>query len=325
MSGDLRPKVVLADRSPGLSSSALSRLSGLSVVALEGSEPEELLVAHVKDAFAVITGLRRLPGDAIRTCPGLKLVAVPGAGFDHVDIAAATERRVYVANAPGANAVSVAELALGLMIGVARSFPQAYLAVRAGMWKDDSVRQAIVGVELCGKTAGIVGMGNVGRELARRLKALGMKVLSFTRRPSADRERETGAKFVPLDELLRWSDFVVLCCALTPETRGLIGRRELELMKPSAYLINVARGAIVDEGALVEALLRHTIAGAALDVLAVEPPRSDHPLFHLDNAIVVPHLGSRTNDAIERVSHAVVDEVLRVLSGLPPVNWVNRW
>jgi len=323
MTVERRAKVVLADRSPGLSTSALAKLSDMHLVQLEGSEPEELLLSEMRDAFAVVSGLRRISREVITSSPRLRLVAVPGAGFDHVDVAAATEYGVYVSNAPGANAVSVAELALGLMIAVARSFPQAYLAVKSGWWTDDSLRQKIGGVELTGKTAGIVGLGHVGRELAKRLKALGMDVICCTRHPSQEREQRTGVKLVTLEDLLRSSDFVVICCALTPETHRMIGQREFGLMKPGAYLVNVARGAIVDEVALEEALKNRTIAGAALDVLTVEPPGRDHPLFHLDNTVITSHLGSRTLDAIDRVSQIVVGELLRVWAGLPPIYLVN--
>lgn len=323
MSARANLKVVLTDKAPALSPPAVAKLSDLHLVQLEGTEAEERLLSEMRDAFAVVTGLRTISREAIAASPGLKLLVSPGAGYDHIDVAAATEHGVYVANAPGANAISVAEIAVALMFAIARSLPQSYSAAKAGLWVDDSLRQKIVGVELTGRTAGIVGMGNVGRELARRLKGLGMNVISYTRRPSKEREKETGVRFVSLDELLRFSDFVVICSALTPDTRGLIGRREIGLMKSTAYLVNVARGAIVDERALEDALKSKSIAGAALDVLTVEPPGKDHPFFHLDNAVVTTHLGSRTQDAIDRVSHMVADEILRVRDGSPPLNLVN--
>lgn len=318
-----KPRVVFADRAPAFTESALGRLCGFGTVALDDGAGEEELVAEVGTAWAVVSGLRPVGRRALADARELRLLVSSGAGYDHFDVGAATERGIYVANAPGANAISVAEIAIGLMFAVARCLCQSYRMVREGLWVDDDFRRRILGVELTGGTAGIIGMGHVGTELARRLRLLGMNVLSCTRRPSREREERLGVRFVSLEELLSESDFVVVCCALTPQTRGLIGRRELGLMKPDAYLVNVARGAIVDEEALCEALSSRRIAGAGMDVLAVEPPGPNHPLFPLDNAVVVSHLGSRTRQAIERISQMVVDEIIRVRAGDAPAHLVN--
>ena len=315
-------KIVFADRRP-MEGEALEiiRRAG-NLVPSESSDVPGLL-EEVKDADIIVSGMRSVPSQVIRGTGQLKGIVVYGIGYNHIDVDAATRKGVYVANTPGVNAISVAELAFGLMICLMRNIPQSYVAARGGMWKDDSIRWKLQGQELYDKVLGIVGLGNIGTQIASRARAFGMHILSYTHHPSKERAEKHGVKFVDLSTLLKQSDIVLLCCAITPETQGLIGEKELDLMKSTAYLINVARGALVKEDVLYEALKTKKIAGAALDVLQKEPPGKFNPLFELDNCVVTTHLGGRCDEAAERLLCTVAEEILRILSAQEPVNLVN--
>ena len=318
------PLIVFADERPPLTGKALDLIAHVPRRVLDPTASEDALIDAVRDADLVVSGLRPISGAAIEAGRRLKGIVVSSVETDHVDLAAATARRIPVAHTPGVHAVSVAELAIGLTLAVVRSIPQACAAVHAGAWVDDSLRFRLQSIELSGKTMGIVGLGHVGLEVARRARVLGMRVVSSTKRPSPEREAEAGVRFVRLPELLEMADVVVLCCALTDETRGLIGAEALRRMKPSAYLVNVARGALLDEAALAEALRSGKIKGAALDVLSKEPPGDGHPLFALDNVIITCHLGGRAREAAERLCLTVAEEILRILRGEMPQNLANR-
>jgi D-3-phosphoglycerate dehydrogenase len=249
----------------------------------------------------------------------LKIIARTGVGVDptRVDLDAAKELRIWVTNQPGVNAASVAELVFAQMLSIARNTHIADEAVRTGHWAE---YQRFVGFELANKTLGIVGMGNIGTRVALRARAFEMQLL--VRDPYVPEGRMTalGAKPVSLDELLQESDFLTVHCPLNSETKGMIGARELALMKPTAYAINMARGGIIDEEALYDALSRNTIAGGILDVVDPEPPRIDHPLFSLPNILLTPHLGAGTVEASLRAEWGAAQEVVRVLGGEPPKN-----
>lgn len=317
-------KILYLDQKPAMAPEAAARLQGLHSVVLPDDASEEQLLNEIQDAKYVVAGGRKVTAQHLQSAPLLRCVLVPGAGVDHVDVESATAHGIQVVNAPGANAIAVAEIALGLMLAVARSIPQTYAGVRAGGWVDDTIRAQVVGSELSEKTLGLVGLGNIGSRVARIAKGFEMKVLCYTRRPDPQRAVKAGVVFVSLEELLSNADFVVICAALTPSTRGLIGEKELSLMKKDAYLVNCARGPIVDEAALYSALRNGQLKGAGLDVLSVEPPGAHHPLFELPNVVVTPHLGSRTKGAIDRVSHMIADEILRMEAGEQPLNLVNR-
>jgi D-3-phosphoglycerate dehydrogenase len=289
------------------------------VVWSEGDEEAEL-VRDMKDASIVISGLRPITRRAILSAQKLKGVIAYGVGFDQIDVGAATEKRVYVVNTPGINSVSVAEFAFGMMLAVARKIPQLNNTVKARKWQ----RWELVGNELWGKTLGIVGLGKVGSHVAALGKGFKMNVLSFTRHPSKERAEKNGVEFVGLDALLRKSDFIVLCCALTDETRGLIGEKELGLLKSTAYFVNVSRGPIVDERALTEVLSDKRIAGAGLDVFEKEPPSSNNPLLNLDNVVVAPHMAGLSKESTKRISSTIAEEVVRILKGEEPRYLVNQ-
>ena len=249
----------------------------------------------------------------------LKIVARTGVGVDpsRVDLDAAKEHKVWVTNMPGSNSVSVAELVFGQMIALVRHTIEANRAVKENRWGD---YLKFLGTELANKTIGIIGMGNIGTRVAIRARAFEMSFLVYDPYIPEAHVTALGGRLVGLNELLSESDFVTIHCPLNQETKRMIGAEELSLMKPSAYLINAARGGIIDENALCRVLTRKGIGGAALDVMDNEPPAKDHPLFLLDNAIFTPHLGAVTSEASKRAEWGAAEEVVRVLEGKPPKN-----
>jgi len=253
----------------------------------------------------------------------LRIIARTGVGVDpsRVDLNAAKELGIWVTNMPGSNAVSVAELVFGQMIALARHTQAAHVAVKENRWSD---YLKYIGTELAGKVLGIVGMGNIGARVAIRARAFEMDFLVYD--PYIPESHVTALKgqWVGLHEVLQCSDFLTLHCPLTEETRGMVGEKELTMMKRSAYLINAARGGIVSEDALCRALAEKKIAGAALDVATEEPPIKDHPLFQLDNVIFTPHLGAATEEASKRGEWGAAEEVIRVLEGKAPKNPVTQ-
>lgn len=281
-------------------------------------EPErwELEVTRVD---GVISRKGKITGEQMRRCGGrLKIIARTGVGVDpsRVDLETAKELKIWVTNQPGSNAVSVAELVFGQMIALVRHTHAANRAVKENRWSD---YLKFIGTELAGKTLGIVGMGNIGARVALRARAFEMDFLVYDPYIPESHVTALGGKWVGLEELLADSDFVTLHCPLNRETRAMIGAKEIASLKPAAYLINAARGGIVDEDALCAVLRDGKIAGAALDVIANEPPKN-HPLFKLDNVLWTPHLGAVTLEASERGEWGAAEEVIRVLESKRPKN-----
>lgn len=282
-------------------------------------EPErwELEVTRVD---GVISRKGKITGEQMRRCGGrLKIIARTGVGVDpsRVDLETAKELKIWVTNQPGSNAVSVAELVFGQMIALVRHTHAANRAVKENRWSD---YLKFIGTELAGKTLGIIGMGNIGARVALRARAFEMDFLVYDPYIPESHVTALGGKWVGLEELLADSDFVTLHCPLNRETRGMIGAKEIASLKPAAYLINAARGGIVDEEALCAVLRDGRIAGAALDVIANEPPPKNHPLFKLDNVLWTPHLGAVTLEASERGEWGAAEEVIRVLESKRPKN-----
>ena len=249
----------------------------------------------------------------------LKIVARTGVGVDpsRVDLDAAQEHRVWVTNMPGSNSVSVAELVFGQMIALVRHIIEANRAVKENRWED---YLQFLGTELANKTIGIIGMGNIGTRVAIRARAFEMSFLVYDPYIPESHVTALGGRWVGLNDLLSESDFVTIHCPLTHETKRMIDEKHLSLMKTSAYLINMARGGILDEDALYRVLSQKRIAGAALDVMENEPPGKNHPLFQLNNAIFTPHLGAVTREASKRAEWGAAEEVVRVLEGKSPKN-----
>ena len=241
--------------------------------------------------------------------PDVRIIAQTGGHAYHIDLAAAQQQGIVVAKAAGGFSTGAAELAMGLAIALMRGIPAADTAVKSGAWP------ATLGVELHDKTMGIVGFGHVGRHVARIAAAFGMRVLASSPRLTDESATSAGIESRALDDLLRDSDVVSVHAALTPQTRGLIDARRLGLMKPTAYLVNTARGPIIDEAALIEALAQRGIAGAALDVFDTEPMPAGHPLTRLPNVILTPHLGWPTDHRYAQFADAAADVLLAHLDG----------
>jgi D-3-phosphoglycerate dehydrogenase len=259
----------------------------------------------------IIRSATQVTAEVLAAADSLKVVARAGIGLDNVDVEAATRRGVMVVNAPQSNVISAAEHAMGLLLAQARSIPQAHAALRAGSWE----RSRWEGVELAGKTIGLLGLGRVGALVAARASAFGMRVIAHDPYVSGDRAKEMGVDMMPtLEALLVQADFVSIHLPRTPDTEGLIGERELSLMKPGARLVNTSRGGIVDEEALAKALEGGHIGGAALDVFAVEPT-TDSPLFAHEDVVVTPHLGASTVEAQDKAGTTVAEMVRLALMG----------
>ncbi|XP_068560724.1 probable 2-ketogluconate reductase [Cebidichthys violaceus] len=259
----------------------------------------------------------------LRLLPSLKVVASGGVGVDHLDVPFINGLGVKVANTPGVVSDASADLAMGLLLASARKILDGHrIAVDPNTIH---IPQSFMGVEVTGSTLGIVGMGEIGYKIAQRSKGFEMKILYHNRtRRSADDEQAVGAAYCrSLDDLLRRSDFVAIVVKLTSDTTGLIGRRELSLMKPTATLVNISRGQVVDQDALVEALQSGRIRAAALDVTHPEPLPRDHPLLGLPNALITPHIGINTYDTARRIVEKMVENAVAAVKGLPVPNEVK--
>jgi D-3-phosphoglycerate dehydrogenase len=277
---------------------------------------EAEMVELISDVDGAILGLDEVTAKVIAAGKRLKVISRYGVGVDNVDLEAATAAGVVVTNTPGANSIAVAELTLGLMLSLARRIPQHCASAKAGSWS------RVTGIELAGKTLGIVGLGQVSKEVIVRAACFAMRILVHTGYPDEKLADAYRVEYVPLDHLLRESDFVSLHCSLTPERVKLIGDEELKAMKPTSYLINTARGELVDEEALYRALREGWIAGAASDVFTQEPP-TGNPLLELDNFIVTPHLGATTYESVLRMGVLASENALKVLRGERPLYVVN--
>ena len=286
---------------------------------LIGLSPEELLERIGDYDGLIIRSATKVTAEVIERAESLKAVGRAGIGVDNIDIEAATKRGVLVANAPESNTVAAAEHTLALMLAAARRIPAADSSLREGEWK----RSAFKGVEVSEKTLGLVGLGHVGAIVARGATGMGMRVLAYDPYVSEDRMRSMNVdRAESLDEVFESSDFISLHVPRTPQTAGMVDAGALEKMKPSAYLINVARGGIVDETALYNALKEGAIAGAALDVFA-EEPTTDSPLFSLPNVVVTPHLGASTAEAQDRAGVTAAEQVAIALRGTVPMHAIN--
>ncbi len=307
------PKVVVPDDWPPVlaASAGYPKLRELADVdyfdTLPGSEAA--LIERIRDAEVVINlrSSSRFTDAVFQQCPRLRLVSLWGTGTDNVDLPAAAKHGVTITNTPGVSAFSVAEHALSLMLAAARSIPAQDAAVRAGKWPRGQ------GIELRGKTLGIVGLGAIGRRFAELGRAIGMRVVAWTMHP----EKALGFDLLEFDHLLRTSDVVSIHLRLSPQTVGIIGPREFALMKPTALLINTARGAIVDEAALVEALSTNRIAAAGLDVFTTEPLPLGHALTNLPNVVLTPHSAGITPEALEAGLQLAIENVQSFLAGHP--------
>src|SRR4051812_18800037 len=272
--------------------------------------PDDLLDA-VKGAHAlVIRSATKVTADVLDHASELVVVGRAGIGLDNVDVEHATKRGVMVVNAPQSNILSAAEQTMALLLAQARNVPQAHAALKQGRWE----RSRWEGVELADKVLGIIGLGRIGKLVAQRASAFGMRLIAYDPYVSAERARQMNIELVDLDELVRLSDFVTIHVAKTKETVGLVGKELLAKAKPGIRIINVARGGIVDEEALAEAVRSGHVAGAALDVFA-EEPTTESPLFDLDAVVVTPHLGASTREAEDKAGDTIAEQVGLALAG----------
>ena len=303
-----KPVVLIAEE---LSPATVEALGpDFEIRSVDGTDRPALLAALADAAAVLVRSATQVDAEAIAAAPHLQVVARAGVGLDNVDIKAATAAGVMVVNAPTSNVISAAELTVAHILSLARHVPAAHAALSQGQWK----RSAFTGVELYEKTVGIVGLGRIGALITARLQAFGVRVVAFDPYVTPARAQQLGVTLLGLDELLAQSDFVTIHMPKTPETTGMIGLEQLRAMKPTAFVVNVARGGLVDEGALLEALTSGEIAGAGLDVFSSEPP-TDHSLLGLPNVVVTPHLGASTHEAQEKAGVSVARSVRLALGG----------
>ncbi|MCD5390635.1 phosphoglycerate dehydrogenase [candidate division NPL-UPA2 bacterium] len=280
--------------------------------------PEELK-AKIKDADALIVRSgTKVTRDLIQAGNRLRVIGRAGVGVDNVDVEAATEKGVIVMNSPGANTISTAEHTVALLLSLSRNIPQAYLSLKQKKWE----RKKFMGVEVYGKVLGIIGLGRIGGEVAKRAQVLGMEVIAYDPFLSPERAKRLDVKLLGLKELLGQADYITVHTPLTDETEHLIGPKEFKLMKDGMKIINCARGGIVDEKALYEAMKSGKVAGGALDVYEEEPP-FDSPLMELDNLVLTPHIGASTEEAQRKVAIEIAHQVVDALKGRTLRNAVN--
>jgi len=276
----------------------------------DGADRSRLLAAITDVDAILVRSATQVDAEALAAAANLKVVARAGVGLDNVDVAAATQAGVMVVNAPTSNIVSAAELAVALLLASARNISPAHAALRNGEWK----RSKYTGVELSDKTVGVVGLGRIGLLVAQRLSAFGVRLVAYDPFVQPARAAQLGVKLLPLDDLLAESDFITVHLPKTKETVGLIGAEALRKVKPTVHIINAARGGIVDEQALYDALVEGRVAGAGVDVYAKEPC-TDSILFTLDSVVATPHLGASTDEAQEKAGIAVAKSVRQALAG----------
>ncbi len=308
-------KILVTD---GLEAEALTLLRKAHEVRSEELGAAALLEAVTPFHALIVRGRTKVTAEVIRRGTNLKVIGRAGVGVDNIDVEAATERKVAVVNAPTASTVSVAELAIGHMLSLARHLPEADRSVKDGKW----AKKSLEGRELHGKVLGLLGSGRIGAEVAKRAQAFGMRVIAYDPYLVPATAEGLGIQLVDKSSLFRQADMISVHAALTPETKGLVGAAEFALMKRSAFLVNCARGEIVDEPALLEALRSGTIAGAALDVFSQEPPVHS-PLLHAPHLVFTPHLGASTVEAQARAGAVIADQVLKALAGKRPELLVN--
>jgi D-3-phosphoglycerate dehydrogenase / 2-oxoglutarate reductase len=277
---------------------------------VDGTDRGALLAALADAEAVVVRSATQIDAAAIAAAPKLKVIARAGVGLDNVEVAAATERGVMVVNAPTSNIISTAEQAVALLLAVARNTVAASASLKAGEWQ----RAKFTGAELAGKTVGVVGLGRVGVLFAQRMAAFGTRLMAYDPYVQPARAAQLGVRLVGLEELLREADFISIHATKTPETVGLIGARELAMVKPGVRIVNAARGGLIDEQALADALAEGRVAGAGIDVYAKEPCTSS-PLFAFHNVVATPHLGASTHEAQDKAGMAVSRSVKLALQG----------
>lgn len=299
-----QPKIFIAD---DVSESGLEplRRAGFDVEKRIKLSADDLRPALHDCEGLVVRSETKVTADVMDAATRLRVIGRAGVGVDNIDVPAATARGIVVMNAPDGNTITTAEHTMALLIALARRVPQANASLRAGQWE----RKKFIGVELQGKTLGIIGLGRIGRVVASRARAFGMNIVAYDPFMSPDQARDLEIELAPLDDVFARVDFLTVHTPLTADTRGIVGRDAFAKMKRGVRVINCARGGLIDEDALYEAIKSGIVAGAALDVFTKEPPPSDHPLLGLDEVVVTPHLGASTTEAQEGVAFTVAEQM----------------
>jgi D-3-phosphoglycerate dehydrogenase len=311
-------KVLITDPLSEFGIQKLLEAPDVQVTQLPGLSPSDLLSVIGEYDALLVRSQTQVTAEVIAAGTRLKAVGRAGVGVDNIDVNAATQSGVVVINAPDGNTISTAEHTFAMLMAVSRNIPQAHKKLTDGTWD----RKSFQGVELNGKVLGVIGFGRIGTEVAKRAKAFNMKVLAYDPFLTEDRAAKVGVTHATIDEIIQTADYITVHTPLTKETRHLISSKEFAKMKDGVRIINCARGGIIDEKALYEAILTGKVAGAALDVFEQEPP-VDNPLIGLPQVVVTPHLGASTVEAQENVAVDVSEEILKVLRGEPFKNAVN--
>lgn len=314
-------KVLITARSFGQGDDEPFRIlrdNGCEPVKSSSSKPltADELAPLVEDVDALIAGNDIVSAQVIEAAKKLKVISRYGVGYDNVDLAAAGKKGIVVTNTPNTNDNSVADLAFALIMSVARGIPSVHNIVKEGKWS------RVMGVEMWGKTLGVIGLGRIGKGLVQRAKGFNMNILCYEIYPDHEFGEKYGVKYCPLEELLKNSDAISIHVPLLPQTRNLIGEKELSMMKPTAILVNTARGGIVNEEALYQALSGKKIMGAALDVTEKEPPENS-PLLTMDNIIITSHIGGYTSDAVRNMGVTAANNAVAILCSKPGAYIVN--
>ncbi len=283
-----------------------------------GLKPEEIISIIGDYEALVVRSQTQVSAEVIRAGRKLQVIARAGVGIDNIDVEEATQQGIVVVNAPTGNTISAAEHSIALMLSLARHIPQANAALKSCVWR----RADFMGTEVKGKTLGIIGLGNVGSEVARRAQGLEMRLIAYDPYISVDRGHNLQVELVPLEQLLKESDFITLHIPLTESTKGLIGTKQLAMVKPTVRIINTARGGLIDEKALVKAVEENRVAGAAIDVFTKEPC-TESILFKNDKIIVTPHLGASTTEAQATAAKDVAVQIIDIFKGQPARDAVN--
>ena len=316
----MEAKILIATRSFGSTSQKpwdVLAEAGFETVRADMSQKmtEDRLINLLEGVDAAIVGVVPMSARVLERAAGLKVVVAHGVGVDHIDLDAAARCGVTVANCPGTNDQAVADLTIGLMVSIARGIPFVDQDVRSGKWG------RYTGSELWTKTLGLIGLGRIGQGVAKRALGFDMEVLAYDPYVDEEHAQALGVRMAEFEDVLTSADFLSLHATLTKETHHMIGERELDMMKPSAILINTARGGLVDEAALYEVLVDGRLAGAALDAFATEPPVRS-PLLELENVVVTAHIGAHTVEAIERVGVLSARNVVQALQTGEPIHRV---
>lgn len=313
------PKALVSDPVSEAGIAPLRAVEGIEVVVRTGMKPEELKEIIGEYDALIVRSETKVTADILSSADCLKVIGRAGVGVDNIDLRAATELGVVVINSPDGNTIAAAELTVGLILALARNIPAGDASLRSGKWE----RKKFIGVELYGKTVGIVGLGRIGYAVAERLKGFGVTLITYNPFVPEEVTRRMGVDPITLDELLERSDFITVHTPLNDSTRGMIGAAQFSRMKNGVRLVNVARGGIIDEDSLAVAVKSGKVAGFALDVFSKEPPLPDNPLLSLPGCVVTPHLGASTKEAQWKVAFDVSSQIADMLQGRPPRTPVN--